>query len=335
MELTIAITSCNRLLYTRALLNSLQGLRAAGAEIVLVDNCSTEPGLSEYLTEAKGYLLDELELRTGERDWINDEYIARNKLIEMSSKEVILFMQDDSQFIGTPQLIQSYIDDFLEMNALSLSISAVRKSTLNDWTIGVEPVPTPDGKRKYWMNRHNHFPTTGLFKAQVFRNLGPYPTNWETVRENWGRSEDHYDKLISQKYPPNTLKNVLGQVPVFPSVWNDPRGGYAFIRENVRYGHYLSPPDSSGLYYEMMSDEKVEILLAQGDILGFIDVATPLGWEYAKQPDGDQLKYGQNLVKEEGPVVVIETGASAVGQEIISETDDYLDDWLSSDGGEE
>jgi glycosyltransferase involved in cell wall biosynthesis len=335
MELTIAITSCNRLLYTRALINSLQDLRSAGAEIVLVDNCSSEPGLSEYLTEAEGCLLDKLELRTGDRDWINDEYIARNKLIEMASKEVILFMQDDSQFIGTPQLIQTYISDFLEMNALSLSISAVRKSTLNDWTVGIEPVISPDGKRKYWMNRHNHFPTTGLFKAQVFRNLGSYPTDWEKVQENWGRSEDHYDKLITQKYPPNTLKNVLGQVPVFPSVWNDPRGGYAFIRENIRYGHYLPPPDPSGLYYEMMTDEKVELLLDQDDVLGFIDVAVPLGWEYAKQPDGDQLKYGQHLVKEQGPTVVIETGATTHSQEIISETDDYLGDWLESDGGEE
>lgn len=335
MELTIAITSCNRLLYTRALIESLQDLRAAGAEIVLVDNCSSEPGLAEYLSEVNGTLIDNLQLRTGARDWINDEYIARNMLIEMSSKEVILFMQDDSQFIGTPQIIQSYIEDFLAMNALSLSISAVRKSTLNDWTLGTEPVLTPDGKRRYWMNRHNHFPTTGLFKAQVFRDLGPYPTNWETTRENWGRSEDHYDKLITQKYPPNSLKNVLAQVPVFPSVWNDPRGGYAFIRESVRYGHYLPPVDPSGLYYEMMSDEQIDEFLKQGDILGFIDVATPLGWEYAKQPNGDQLKYGQNLVKEEGPVVVIETGIPAVGEEIVSETDDYLDDWLSSDGGEE
>ena len=118
-------------------------------------------------------------------------------------------------------------------------------------------------------------------------------------------------------------------------MWNDPRGGYAFIREDVRYGHYLPPADASGLYYEMLSDDEIDTFLSQGDVLGFVDVARPMGWTYAKQEDGDQLKYGQNLVKVEGPVVDITTGMPTEGNEIMSETESYLDDWMSDSEDEE
>ena len=330
MNLSIAITSCNRMHYTKALLNSLKPISKAGAEIVLVDNCSTEEGLSEYLLSLEGTLINKLELRTGNRDWINDEYIAKNKLIELSSNEVILFLQDDCQFVAPPEVLKSYVDDFCQMNALSMSIAGVRKSTLKNWTQNSELLYSSDKKRKYWHNRMDHFSTTGLFKAETFKVLGPQPVNWPSAREYWGRSEDYYDQLVTQKYSGQYVKSVISHVPLYCAIWNDPRGGYAFIRDDHRYGHYLTPTDESHLYYKILSSEYIESLMKENQPASFVDVANPLGWHYARQNDGDQLKYGQDRIMREGPKTIISTG-KLVDLEIEEpqNVDSYLKDWLS------
>ena len=42
------------------------------------------------------------------------------------------------------------------------------------------------------------------------------------------------------------------------TIWNDPRGCYAFIRDNKRYGHYIEPKDESGLYYKRLNGDTSE-----------------------------------------------------------------------------
>ena len=138
----------------------------------------------------------------------------------------------------------------------------------------------------------------GLFKRGVFKDIGPYPVNWPKTQEFWGRSEDWYDFELKRKYP-DTQLNVSSWIPHFAPVWNDPRGGYAFIRGDKRYGHYLKPPGD--LYYQMTSLNEVNVLENTQVPISFSEICKPIGWNYLVDDAGDQVKYPQAQVMVEGP----------------------------------
>jgi hypothetical protein len=141
----------------------------------------------------------------------------------------------------------------------------------------------------------------GLFKKNIFDTFGDYPINWPQTQEYWGRSEDVYDAMIKNQFP-NVQLNVTAHVPLFLPVWNDARGGYAFIRGDRRYGEYSGPTDSCGLYYERFNLEKYEEMNKTNFPVSFPEIARPIGWDYARDEKGDQKKYSQREImqKESG-----------------------------------
>jgi hypothetical protein len=258
---------------------------------------STEPGLTEYLESLD--FVDFYQFNK-ERDWINDEYIARNKLIAMSEHETLMFLQDDSQLIAKKNVLSQAIDDFWDMeNCYCLEIYGVRKVTLRNT---VDFSPNMINGRKYWRRKDRHFLTTGIYKKEIYYNFGNYPVEWPQEKEFWGRSEDWYDKKVKEGMPEG--QTFRPHVPLALSIWNDPRGGYAFIRENKRWGHYLDPSDESGLYYAKNTGVILNSLLER-DIAGpvsFMEIAEPLGWEIATDETGEQRKYSQWVIMGgEGP----------------------------------
>lgn len=295
--LSICITSCNRFKYLKALLLSLDDIKGENVEFNVVDMGSTESGLKEYLESLEHVNFFQF---NKERDWINDEYIARNKLLEMSNHDTIMFLQDDSQFIANKEALSQAIDDLWTMeDCYCLEIYGVRRVTLRD-TVDMTPVAVND--RKYWRRKDGHFLTTGIYKRELFQEIGNYPTAWPTEKSYWGRSEDWYDKAVKNHRPHGQTYRT--HVPLALSIWNDPRGGYAFIREDKRWGHYLDPVDESGLYYAKSSGPIVSSNLFKRDDTGpvsFMEIAEPLGWEIAKDEFGDQKKYPQQKIMEEGP----------------------------------
>jgi len=299
MNITIGITTFNRLKYSRSLLNSIRGL-SNQHQVIVVDNCSTENGLKEHLeNEKKSGLIHKLFSRDPEeRNWTNDEYIAKNIIIESAENEVILFLQDDLQFIATSESLNKTVEDFMFFNEmLSLTVNAVRRSTINnqfDDRFSIE------NNYKYYKPLDNHFPTMGFFKKSIFEKYGKYPVNWPQTQEYWGRSEDWYDSHLKSKLRGIQL-NYSSWVPLFAPVWNDPRGGYAFIRGNKRYGYYLDAPSDSGTYYEKISTKEFEKKQSSLVPLGFVDICKPLGWNY-QTLNGDQAKYPQSKVLLEGPI---------------------------------
>jgi hypothetical protein len=84
------------------------------------------------------------------------------------------------------------------------------------------------------------------------------------------------------------------------SIWNDPRGGYAFIRGNKRYGHYLDPVEPHDFYYaHTVRDLDLE---NQNMPMWFMQVVKPLGWNIPTTPDGEQKKWNQkDIIDKEGP----------------------------------
>jgi len=293
MKTTIAITSFNRFKYTKSLLKSLESLSRELFHFIVVDNCSVEPGLQDFILEkeASGEIHKAIIRNAKDRNWTNDEYIAKNLIIENSPTETILFLQDDLCFIGNEKSLITIVDDFKELPGLCLEMNGVRNVTLHNRFYSKRVVAGNSGF-KYWCNDDNHFQTMGLFKKQVFRVFGAYPTDWPQTQEFWGRSEDWYDRAIKNKWQ-NMQINLACHVPMFVPVWNDIRGGYAFIRGARRYGQYAEPPHRTGLYYQAIEDEEYRELQSRDNPLSFVDVAQPLGWDFTKDESGDQKKYSQ------------------------------------------
>jgi glycosyltransferase involved in cell wall biosynthesis len=317
-KLTVGITSCNRLKYLRALVNSLDDVLDNDVQLIIVDNGSTEAGLVEYLNALKK--VDKLVLRK-ERNWINDEYIAKNIIIEHSKSPFILFLQDDFQFIANKETLMNYVNAFSKMQEQNLDMSGVRKSTLSTVINRNEKMIYNDAI--FWHTNNDHFSTTGLFKKETFTNNGLYPTDWPQEQAFWGRSEDYYHELLRKTT--NKHLTVKSHVPLFLTVWNDPRGGYAFIRGDYRYGVYESPSSVSGIYYKKLNVEEIDSYMNYDEPVGTVDIAKPLNWSLPTGKDGDLLKYPQLKILEEGPRDPLDLAK----QLELEKNEDYIDNWLN------
>lgn len=310
MHLSIGIISCNRLKYLKGLLKSLECLKSeSGIEIIVVDNGSTESGLVEYLNSEKSRgFIDKLILNK-ERDWKNDEYKAKNIIIKESLYDIIFFLQDDSSFIGTKELLSKYIDDLKESDAVCLDVCGVRMCTIFR-KIDYSKLEISRNKCKYWGTKDNHFQTMGLFKKYVFRECGNYPigkdfSSWKIKDKDTIQQEVYYDALVKKKLLSTKRINkvtLFAHIPLFITIWNDPRGGYSFIRDDKRYGHYIDAESENGLYYNHLNNEEIDRLMSYRFPSGFTTVAKPIGWDYAKSENNDQLKYDREKIMKEGPI---------------------------------
>ena len=136
-----------------------------------------------------------------------------------------------------------------------------------------------------------------------------------------------------EKYP-EACVSIRSHVPLMAAVWNDSRGGAAFIRDDIRYGEYEPAADKSGLYYKMLNDDDFEKLMNENRPQSFVDTCTPLGWNYAKDEDGDQRKYSQHIIVTEGPSESVDKKVDDTNKNkdistpILDET--WVSEWLDS-----
>ena len=129
--ITIGIVSFNRLKYLESLLKSIDDLDRQKFNVVVVDNGSWEIGLVTFLEHYKNLgKINKLFLRpTEERNWINDEYIAKNIIIEACKDEIIVFLQDDLQFIGDEEYLLKLCEDFEGTDFQCLDFNGIRKNS--------------------------------------------------------------------------------------------------------------------------------------------------------------------------------------------------------------
>ena len=130
MKLTIGIISCNRFKYLKSLIHSLSILKKQDndIEIIVADNSSLERGLRDYLEQMlTNKIIDNLKINL-DYDSTNGEYIARNIIIKESTKENILIIDEEYQFIGTYNLLKKYVEDFTNSDYISMDIFGKRNS---------------------------------------------------------------------------------------------------------------------------------------------------------------------------------------------------------------
>lgn len=302
MKIPACIISFNRALYLDSLLHSLQD-ELSDLDLVIVDNGSKEKKIEDVFSAWQDRVKI-IRLQGG--DWINDEYKAKNAFIEYcrsttktSSSESLLFLQDDMQYVGPRRQLKNIIEDLNNTGFLNISMTGVRKST-------IASSYSSSRRGNVWQLKDNHFGTIGLHRRQVFEEVGPYSQSYPIQREYWGRGEDDYHARVISKYGQHSLISGFMHAPVFVSVWNDPRGHYSFLRDNKRYGTYTPPVAPSRLYYEHLSVDRYNSLVSSTSPAGYIDIAMPIGWQYARSLEGDQEKYPQQKILLEGPVSEIE-----------------------------
>lgn len=294
MKVTIGITSHNRGLYLDALLSSISDdVKHYQHQVIVVDNSSTEQAVFDAC-ERHSNIIDQFHKRD-QFDWINDEYIAKNVIIDNAKHDVILFLQDDMQNIGYNGCITFYANALRSSNAHLLIVNPMRKSTIASTVSNFSQFC--HGLR-IWQQKNVHLGTTGFFKKAMLLDIGPYPTNWPKERAYWGRSEDWYDSAFKQKF--GSMSHLVAQVPTFLPVWNDPRGGYAFNRDGKRWGYYEPPMSGNNLYYEHLTFGEFNELNMRTCPCSFVDVAKPLGWKLALDENGDTKKYPQIEIMKEG-----------------------------------
>jgi glycosyltransferase involved in cell wall biosynthesis len=306
--LTIGITSYNRGKYLDVLLNSLEEeCKVHKHELILVDNFSTEKKVFETIESHKNiitHFVDRGKNKNEKQDYINNEYEAKNIIIERAKGQVILFLQDDLQYIAPCGSILEYASFFNFSHAECMTVNAVRKSTIqSQFTNNLY-----DDMTNIFTFRQNpqHFHTMGFFRSRTFKKLGKYVVDWPCEQQFWGHSEDVYDAKVKTMFDNMKVKHkcisLQTYVPLFVPVWNDPRGGYAFLRDNKRYGIYIGPIEGEKLLYHQFSKEEFNQLRLLNQPLSFVDVAKPIGWSYPVDVNGDQIKYPQSKVMIEGPI---------------------------------
>lgn len=297
--ITLAITHCNRLKYLKALIASLSSfIRDEKPQLILIDNGSVEAGSLEFFKSIE----PDWEVVVNDpshRSWINDEYIAKNEIIRRAKHDIILFLQDDAELVVSAKHLSRLIAAFRVLPHFAMEIEGVRRITVQRRT-GSQIHAGPGVCEKV----DPHFPTHGLFKTEALRENGEYCQDWPLDRTYWGRSEDEYDKRLKARHP-HSLLSCIAKVPCFVSVWNDPRGGYAFIRESKRWGHYRSP--KNGSYYIPLNDHQISFLEENPRPSTFLDLAQPNGWRLALDQSGEIYKYPQSSILIEGPAAALES----------------------------
>jgi len=295
--ITIAIVSHNRAKYLLALLRSLDPkyLVDQGCEVIVVDNASVEKEIETALS----FECVNVIRRTDTPDWINDEYIAKNIAIKAAKHKTILFLQDDMQLLFEPRALLFAAQQFEQLNVNSVSLTAARGTT-TDAMLDYNDVK----KYKNFVTYHiadDHICTTGFFRKELFDKVGLYVEDHATSATNWGKSEDEFNFRAHQIL--GTGQSYHAKVPLFASVWNDPRGGYAIMRDGKRHGHYTDPVSETGLYYKQHTINNWIFMNAYTGQkrYTFTSVASPLGWTYKTDSSGEQYKFPQKQLIVEGP----------------------------------
>jgi glycosyltransferase involved in cell wall biosynthesis len=303
---TIGVVSYNRLLYLRAMLESARECIAhPNVQWIVVDGCSTEPGLREYLEGLD--FVDRLEFV--ESGLLAD---ALNRIVELAEGEVLLTIPEDVQFIVRGPWLADLAELVLEHPRVGhVCIDAQRRSTLHAQFL--EAYVRARGRRLALpFRRRYHRLRTGsglefigygrtapginagglsFSRTEIWRKLGPWRTTMELQLTNDAGLGTETEMLRRHARTGPRLERFLMRLPVLAQMVTDPRGTTAKIRSgNRRYGRYAPPPNGRVYYRIWELEEALARFGACDPAAPFEETVEPLGFELPLDPDGNLLK---------------------------------------------
>ena len=302
--LTIGVVSCNRLLYLRALLESIRVcVPLDRVECIVVDNASIEAGLREYVES-----LDFVAARVfrEKRAPSSEAAEALNTIIERASARHVLLLTDDVQFIVRGG---RWLEGVLELSAAhpylgSIMPIALRRPSIqryfdSGWGHRIFPsrlprrLTTADGRTSVVCFNRKELGIThsalGITPVETWRTIGPFRSSGaaQTVQDAGAGAEDD----VVRRYRSAGLRRrkALLEVPVLAEIITDPKGTQARVRGNRRYGRYLAPPDGT-FYYRIRSEAEATAIPRRQSAASFEDVVEPIGFELPFDAEGNRLK---------------------------------------------
>lgn len=259
MKVTFGIINCNRLHYLRSccesLLASLENT-IVDWEMIVIDNASIEENTLEYLSS--------LEINNkvcvfkfDKRDPSNEFARGLNKLIELSSGELICPLQGDTQFVIVGDWLKYYVEFFQKFHDAigCIAIDAQRRETIRNEMHSLQEVHC-NSVFPFVVNSSRP-PVAGagdvFYRKALIEKIGGWSEN-NLHHEGGQDSETEFLRRVAAKQATGEIStNLLHVQPIFPvacCIYTDPRGTNARVRGNRRYGQYW-PAKESFTYYKM------------------------------------------------------------------------------------
>lgn len=312
--LTIGVLSWNRLHYLRATLESAHRcIKYPNIQWIVIDNCSTEMGLADYLKSLSW--VDDLVFME------SDHITAMNEIIRRAKGEVVLIWPDDMQFIVEGDWMIDCVEILLKNPCLgSMSISGLRRLTLKE--LWGKKLPTLKDIRiiwneikRFWLNYRfqkriessRGFPvlTYGwkedgivgsgiptLSRVDVWKKLGPWKAKPDSNinDSSQGGETEMLERWLRSRIPWQRSLTIL---PLSADILTDPAGTKAKVRGKKRYGVYAPPKQN--YYYQIYRQEEKEDILKRALPVPFEDFVKPVGFKLPLDENGNLLKTGINL----------------------------------------
>lgn len=314
--LTIGVLSWNRLHYLRATLESARRcIKYPNIQWIVLDNCSIEPGLNEYLKSL---------------DWV-DELIfmesnhvsAMNEIVSRARGDVLLMWPDDMQFVVEGDWMTDCIELLMANDWIgSLSLNFQRRKTVQqNWakegltrnvlkeTIGeVRRFGTKYRfQKKLFSSRGFPIRTYGLkvdgiigagiaslTRLNVWKKLGPWKADSKGQRNivdsSAGGESEMLERWRRTRIP---YQRALPILPVSADILTDDSGTKAKVRGNMRYGVY-KPPGRDGFYYRIYTQEEIAEWLTNELPVAFEDIVEPIGFDLPLDDQGNLIKRSLN-----------------------------------------
>ena len=295
MKVSFGIVNCNRLHYLKSCLESLVVCTEdySDKEIIVIDNASIETGTEEYLESLRQRGIKVF--KTQVRDPSNEYAKALNKIVEVSTGEIICPLSGDLQFVVKGGWVKSYVDLMKSRPDIgSIMLDAQRKVTINS---EFRTEYFDKGKLRFWKNLSRPpIATSGnsFYKREVLAHLGP----WSENNKNHEGSDDSETKMLKRVIDvveKQTIKWCQYQpsVPMTVMIYTDPRGTNARVRGEKIYGKYSPAKGNPPLYYKIKSLEEIDDEFSTRNRQSPIEIekiAIGNGWNIYLDEDGNWKK---------------------------------------------
>jgi len=274
--LMLAVFSCNRMFYLRncveSILEFMHGpLHAGEAELLVVDNASSEPGMDEYLASLPTWVTIH---RFGDRS-PSELYRAMNFAVRLArerGREFVHFIQDDCQFLRADPTLMARIRDLFgaRPEIAQLHVNLAWRDKFAKWQREGRVSDVSVGGERCLLLQDKPPCDTGVTRVSLFDRIGEFPGDVSLkgdagiIGEEWLYAQCRRVGALRAQ----TLRPVMGMLY-----------DAAYVRGQERIGVYRPPPNR--YYIKPLAPEAIARIeeRAQGGLCSFIEeFQEPDGW---------------------------------------------------------